>query len=91
MSETIQFMDNIGDHDKIVKLRVMYKSGDDAYFWSKVDGFKFKKSDSVEWTPVCVPAPIYIGLDDIVAIYAIRYSTVGELKSELKEEGYVVT
>ncbi len=90
MSQVIHFVDGINDNDKIVNLRIMYKSGDDAYFWALTDGFSFKLGKSLDYTPVCVPAPISIGLEDIVAIYATRYSTVEELKAELMEDGYVI-
>ena len=90
MSQVLHFLEGIQDQDKIVNLRVMYKSGDDAYFWALTDDFKLKLGESLEYTPVCTPAPINIGLADIIAIYAIRYSTVGDLKAELMEEGYVI-
>lgn len=90
MSQVIHFLEGIQDQDRIVNLRVMYKSGDDAYFWVLTDGFKHKLGESIEYTPVCAPAPLNIGLEDITAIYATRYSTVGELKEELMEEGYVI-
>lgn len=90
MSQVIHFLDGIKDDDQIVNLRIMYKNGDDAYFWALTNGFKFNLGKSLDYTPVCTPAPINIGLADIIAMYAVRYSTVGELKAELMEEGYVI-